>query len=144
MSDTILRATRDQLGAIVGLLRAADLPTADVDERIVFHVALDARGAVIGAVGLEALEACVLLRSLVVADSERGRGLGRELVVVALEAARPLGPEVFALTTTAARFFRELGFVDVERSHAPEALQRTAQFTSLCPSNATILRRSLE
>ena len=47
------------------------------------------------------------------------------------------------LTTTAADYFARLGFVRIDRDAAPPAIRATAQFASLCPASAHVMRREL-
>jgi amino-acid N-acetyltransferase len=46
---------------------------------------------------------------------------------------------LFLLTTTAAPFFARRGFAPVKRSTAPEAMTKSPQFASLCPSTAACM-----
>ena len=45
-------------------------------------------------------------------------------------------------TTTAAPFFRALGYADADRAEAPSAAT-SREFTSLCPASATYLVKEL-
>ncbi len=84
------------------------------------------------------------MRSLVVAPGSRAAGLGR-LLVAALEAhARRRGlTELWLLTIDAERYFRALGYTAKERSEAPRAIRQTAEFTLLCPGNATLMQKTI-
>lgn len=84
------------------------------------------------------------LRSLAVAPAARDRGLGRQLCerVVREAQARDL-TELWLLTTSAAAYFARLGFEVVARERTHDAVRRTAQFTTLCPSTAIVMQRSL-
>ena len=97
--------------ALRALLQSAKLPFEDVaSERQDFIVALG-QGRVVGCVALERFEGVALLRSLAVAESLRGSGVGRELHDCALARARELGlSRLFLLTTTAAPFFERCVF----------------------------------
>ena len=64
------------------------------------------------------------IRSLCVAEDQRGTGLGKQLVEAALLEARELGlKRVYALTNVT-DFFRRLGFVETERSALPKKVWR--------------------
>jgi len=130
--------------ALRALLQAVKLPFEDVaSERQDFMVALW-QGRVVGCVALERFEGVALLRSLAVAESLRGSGVGRELHDCALARARELGlSRLFLLTTTAAPFFERRGFQHVERSQVPETVWRSPQFANLCPATAACLALSL-
>jgi amino-acid N-acetyltransferase len=50
---------------------------------------------------------------------------------------------VYLLTTTAPEYFAELGFSRVERASAPEAMQSSSEFASICPASATCMVKML-
>lgn len=121
------------------LLSANDLPIGDVDDPTIrFYGAFDGT-RLVGVVGIQALDGAVLLRSLAVTSDHRARGLGRQLCEHAMGDAR----EVWLLTTSARDYFARHGFEPIDRSSAPQAIQRTRQFSELCPSSATVMRRRL-
>ena len=61
------------------------------------------------------------------------------MLALEAEAARLGAVRLHLLTTTAAAFFQGLGYQPAERTAAPPSIAATAQFTSLCPSNAAYL-----
>jgi len=126
------------------LLVANDLPVADLDDPAnELFGAFDA-GDLIGVVGLQRCDGVGLLRSLAVASSRRTAGIGRALCDHVLDIAREHGfGAVYLMTTGAADYFAGLGFTPVERADAPASIRTTAQFASLCPASAKILRRSI-
>lgn len=74
-------------------------------------------------IGCGALAVCTRylaeIRSLVVAASLRGRGVGGQLVLALVEEARRLGVRrIFALTDNVP-FFQRLGFVPVDKATLP-------------------------
>ena len=83
-----------------------------------------------------------MLRSLVVAEAWRGRGLGDALVRRLEAAAQAWGVRRWwLLTTTAEAFFLKRGFRLTPRAEAPAAIAATAEFRGLCPSIAVCLSR---
>ena len=125
-------------------LDAARLPTDDLNEpgRHFFKLS-DADGP-IGFIGIEGKGPDRLLRSLVVLPGRKRLGLGGLLVAHAEGVARQNGVErIHLLTTTVADFFRARGYRDADRSVAPDAIQSTAQFSSLCPASATYLVKEI-
>ncbi len=60
------------------------------------------------------------IRSLIVDDRLRGRGIGGELVRKALEEARTLGLKRVLALTYAAGFFERLGFTEIPKESLPE------------------------
>jgi amino-acid N-acetyltransferase len=136
-------ARANDLIGIQWLLDLESLPSADLTETSLEHflVVRDEIG-VIGVVGLEVYGQVALLRSLVVANSHAGRGIGRGLVGTAESLAAGLGcPSIYLLTTTAEAFFELLGFRRIERHAAPPEIQKTTEFSSLCPSSATVMAK---
>jgi amino-acid N-acetyltransferase len=53
-------------------------------------------------------------------------------------------PAIYLLTTTAERFFPKFGFERIQRTDVPATVQTSIEFTSACPSTATVMRKSLE
>ena len=125
------------------LLAAAGLPTEDVT---IGHLALVAEqeGVVCGLIGLEQFENVGLLRSLVIARECRSVGLGR-LLVDGLErlAMTQDVSELWLLTIDADAWFAKLGYTAQSRELAPAVIQQTEEFSSLCPGEAALMKKSL-
>jgi N-acetylglutamate synthase-like GNAT family acetyltransferase len=141
-----VRASRsaDQ-AAVRELLIGSNLPVADLDTApgLRFWV-MENNGAVIGAIGLERHGDSGLLRSLVVAASQRSRGVGRELVATLEREAKAAGVAMLVLLTQSAEaFFTQRGYAVIDRRYAPEELSETAEFRSLCPASAICMTKSL-
>lgn len=139
----IRRPGESDYGPIRQLLADANLP---VDDFVPEHLAFVARddGQPVAAIGCERLGNTWLLRSLVVAESQRSRGLGAQLIA-ALEAdakEQDVGA-IWLLTTDADRFFEALGYQRREREEAPEVIRGTSEFSDLCPASAVVMSRSL-
>lgn len=133
------------LAAVAALLREQSLPVADLDGHgsIAFIGALGEQ-ELVGVVGIETAGRDGLLRSLAVAESHRGRGLGERLVEAAEALAGEFGLErLYLLTEDAADYFRRLGYRAVPREHAPPAIRASAQFAALCPASAELLAKRL-
>ena len=97
-------------------------------------------GRVVACAGLEVYGQSGLLRSVAVVSELRGEGLGKVLVGNLLERAHELRLDVvYLLTTTAADYFRRLGFRPVERGDLPEAFAHSPEFARICPASATTL-----
>ena len=128
---------------VEALLAAAGLPVDDLgDDGIELWGAFEDR--LLGVVGVQWLDGAALLRSLAVDPAAREHGLGAKLcgIVEARARERKLS-ELWLLTTSARDYFARRGYEAVPREHAPVAVRATAQFTSLCPATATVMRRSL-
>ena len=94
-----------------------------------------------GCVALELYGETALLRSLAVAQSRRGEGLGGRLAAAALEAAKASGVRnLYLLTQTAEKFFPRFGFAVEPRALAPEVLGSSEEFRSACPASAVMMR----
>jgi amino-acid N-acetyltransferase len=133
------------IGPVQALLGRAALPLDGLEGQFPdAYVVARVAGELVGVAGLELHGPHALLRSVVVADAARGRGIGHALVRERLAHARTLGlARVFLLTTTAAPFFEALGFNAVSRAAAPAALAATAEFAAACPATAACLCLSL-
>ena len=85
-------------------------------------------------VGLELYGEVALLRSLAVASSRRGTGVGSGLVAHAERHARDQGVQsLYLLTTTAEQFFLRRGYARIPRDEAPTAIKGTKEFSGICP-----------
>jgi N-acetylglutamate synthase-like GNAT family acetyltransferase len=140
MSITLRDAAPADWPAIAALLRVNHLPTEGFRESVSAAVVACEGEAVIGVAGLEVYDDAALLRSVAVSETFRGRGLGQELTRAALDLARAQGvTQVYLLTTTAEAFFPRLGFVRVERSSVPVAVQQSVEFKGACPASAATM-----
>lgn len=133
---------RDDLPAARELLAGAELATEDIDDSTITFVGAFADGALAGVVGLQTCGPLGLLRSLAVAPPHRARGIARQLCerVFDVTAERRL-ESLWLLTTSAKDYFARLGFEAVPRDQVPDAIRATAQFSSLCPASAQVMRR---
>jgi amino-acid N-acetyltransferase len=141
----IREAQAGDVEAVRALLLAAALPADGLEDQFGPGYALaEAGGALVGAAGVEVYGDAGLLRSVAVASSHRGTGLGRALVADRLAWARRRGvSEVYLLTTTAPGFFAGLGFARVAREAAPEGIRRSPEFASVCPGSSVLMRLAL-
>ena len=137
-------ASLADLDAIRGMLSAGGLPMEDIEEHVANFILARKDGATVGTVGIEYAGEAALLRSLCVAPSHRGQGLGARLLRASEAAAAARGVRVlYLLTTSAAGFLEGHGFSRAPRESAPDGIRNTAQFRTLCPAAAACLRKSL-
>jgi amino-acid N-acetyltransferase len=138
-------ADRGDLAAVRSLLDAAGLPSSDLSAATPVQLWLVRDGdRVLGAVGLESFGTTGLLRSLVVSEDARGRGLGGVLVTSLERFARAAGiGELVLLTQTAEAFFAGRGYAVIARAHAPAAVLESSEFNSLCPASAVCMSKRL-
>jgi amino-acid N-acetyltransferase len=140
----IEKARREDLDDLLELLQRNQLPEAGFRDHL--DTALVARqdGRIVGSAALEIYLEGALLRSVAVAPALQGGGVGRELTSAAIDLARELhSPAVYLLTTTADKYFPRFGFERIVRSEVPMTVQASIEFTSACPSSATVMRKWL-
>lgn len=127
----------------IDLLVRANLPVQDISGHTELFE-LKAETEIIGTIGLEHDGTVGLLRSLSVQEGSRGKGYGEQLVNFLEETAKAKGIEVmYLLTTTAAAFFSKRGYQTISRTEVPLFVQQTTEFSSVCPSTATIMKKQL-
>jgi amino-acid N-acetyltransferase len=127
--------------AILELLHANQLPRAGFVDAVTAAIVACEGDRIVGAAGLEVYPGGALLRSVVVDERARGRGLGQQLTRAALEAAGARGvSDVYLLTTTAGEFFPKLGFTVIDRADIPASVQQSVEFRGACPASALAMR----
>jgi amino-acid N-acetyltransferase len=145
MPEPLMIRSRPPLSTAVALLQTQGLPVSDITTEHLEHFFFaGSDGAPIALVGLEIYGTDALLRSLVVGENARSKGLGSALIKHAEQyAASKSVRSIYLLTTTAEAFFRHLGYERIDRSQAPSSIKRTHEFASLCPANSAFLVKSL-
>lgn len=130
---------------VEALLTEAQLPVSDLSScRSLNLLGMRESSRLVGVVGVEIYGSVGLLRSLAVEPASRNAGLGVSLVSSAESLAAQQGiTDLYLLTTTAARFFARLGYEAIPRSEAPTAIAETAQFSDLCPTSSSFMRKVL-
>jgi len=114
----------------VALLQAQQLPVADItDEHLEHFCFAGSDGSPTGLVGLELDGADALLRSLVEHAEQYASSKGVRSMSL--------------LTTTAAAFFKRLGYERLDRCQAPPSIERTREFASLCPASSAFMVKTL-
>jgi amino-acid N-acetyltransferase len=144
MADVGIRpADPADFAAATALLKAAGLPVADLSaDRLDDFLVASGDDAVLGLIGLEAHAGIGLLRSLVIRPDARRFGLGQRLVAGIEALARRRGvTELWLLTIDAQRYFEKHGYTVEERAAAPDAIRQSAEFTTLCPGDAVLMKK---
>jgi N-acetylglutamate synthase-like GNAT family acetyltransferase len=138
-------ASAQDLIPIRALLERSGLPTDDLESAQPEFAVIRASGEVIAAGAPQRFGSSALLRSVVVAPDHRGSGLGHMIVGELERLARAAQiTELFLLTQTAAEFFVRQGYRVIARSSAPQDMQASEEFRSLCPSSANCMAKSLD
>jgi amino-acid N-acetyltransferase len=137
-------ASAQDLIAIRVLLERTGLPTSDLESARPEFAVIREKDQVIAAGALQRFGSSALLRSVVVASNRRGTGLGQAIVSELERSARAakIGRLVL-LTETAVGFFAHQGYRVIERTTAPQNMQASEEFRSLCPSSATCMAKTL-
>jgi amino-acid N-acetyltransferase len=145
MPERLMIRERPPLSSVLALLQAQGLPASDITDQHLEHFFFaGSDGSPTGLIGLEMHGVDALLRSLVVVDSARGKGLGWTLVEHAEHyAASKSVRSIYLLTTTAETFFKRLGYERIDRLRAPPSIERTSEFASLCPASSAFMAKSL-
>ncbi|MCP1482816.1 MULTISPECIES: arsenic resistance N-acetyltransferase ArsN2 [Pseudomonas] len=134
----------DQIDALRLSLERAGLPTADLVLPARRFFRFDYEGVPLGYGGLEGQGQDVLLRSLVIESEKRGQGWGAAVLEQMEAMAATFGAiKLHLLTNTAANFFKAHGYSECPRALAPDHINQSEQFKSLCPSTATYLAKTI-
>jgi amino-acid N-acetyltransferase len=127
----------------INLLQQHGLPVSDIDDDKLLYLLMDGE-KIIGTAGLEIFEDCALLRSVSVIKEEQGKGYGKIINQQIEKYVKESGINcLYLLTTTAKDFFDKQGYCIIKREESPEALKQTAEFTSLCPSSAVVMKKRI-
>ena len=127
----------------INLLQKHGLPVSDIDDDKLLYLLVDEE-RVIGTAGLEIFEDCALLRSVSVIKEEQRKGYGKLMNEQIEKYVKEIGINcLYLLTTTAKDFFDKQGYCAIKREESPEALKQTAEFTSLCPSSAVVMKKRI-
>lgn len=130
--------------AIERLLLASGLPIAGAEAHVAAFILAVEGETIVGCVGAEVYDRAALLRSLAVAETYRGRGIGDALEARMIEALRMRGVKrVGLLTMTAERFFARRCFKRVAREDLPAALQASEELKGARCADAVAMLMTL-
>lgn len=126
-------------------LTAAKLPIEDLaDPGRNFFAFSDASGATLGYGGYEILGPHALIRSMVVAEPDRGRGIGSAMLASLMAMAGAAGAsDAWLFTKHAAQFFSHRGFRSMARYEVPPEVLASKQASSVCPITSVVMSRAL-
>jgi len=128
---------------VIALLQESSLPVSDLDEQKELFVLLQ-NNEVAGSGGLELFDKCALLRSVSVRKDLQGNGLGKFINRELEKISKQRGIDcIYLLTNTAKDFFSKEGYEAITRDEVPESITATSEFSSVCPSSATVMKKEL-
>jgi amino-acid N-acetyltransferase len=140
----IERAEPADRRAIEALLVSNELPLDGLELALPLAVVARDGNSLAGCAAVEAYGRAGLLRSVVVAESVRGTGVGRALVEAAEALAAEAGVrDLYLLTETAEAWFPRLGYQRVVRADVPAELLASPEFASVCPDSSAVMRKRL-
>ena len=129
MKQNILSATRDDIPAITTLLKEANLPPDDLERWIDNFFVLIIEGKIEGCIGLEHWDDVGLLRSFVVSEEYRSRGLGINLYNKLIAIAKDMNlSSILLLAKGSSDFFEKNGFQFIDRNESPASVKNSVQF----------------
>ena len=139
----IVPITQNNFSSALNLLKKNQLPTEDVSDRTKLFVLEDDQ-KITGTIAIEYSGTEGLLRSLSVDESKRNNGYGKILVSFIEKFASEQGVKnLYLLTTTAVSFFAGKSYIKVERNSVPDFIQKSSEFSSVCPSSAVVMKKTL-
>jgi amino-acid N-acetyltransferase len=140
----LVKISITDISNIVKLLKNNNLPFKDIPSKT-DHLFLGCiQGTTVGVGGVKIYGRYGLLRSLVIKEPYRKKGNGKKLCNQLTNHAKQRGvDELYLLTTTAVPFFEKMEFHQIDRSEVPKIIQKTSEFTSLCPATAICMKRVL-
>jgi len=135
----------ENMDAIKTLLKKAGLPYSDIPKDNINFMANVEEGILNACIAVESFGTDGLLRSFAVKSSQRNCGVGSKLLDAFLERNKGNGIKTLhLLTTTADQYFLKKGFKVGDRSHAPEAIKATTEFSELCPSSSVYMTYKIQ
>jgi amino-acid N-acetyltransferase len=140
----IIQASQAHRPAIVELLQSEKLPVEDLPGDLEHFFVAIIDEVVIGAIGLEHYPPTGLLRSMVVHKDHRNQKIAAALVETLEQYAAGLKVNsIYLLTETASAWFDKKNYQQVERTEVPETIKRSAEFSSVCPVSAIVMKKSI-
>jgi len=141
----VRKAKQTDRETLKSLLDSERLPTSDLPTSLDnFFVVADG-DQIIGGIGLEQYDNCGLLRSLVVAPSYRNQNIAAKLIDQLEISAAGIGIGcIYLLTETAPGYFDKKGYERISRNEVPVALQKSSEFSHVCPTSAIVMKKPMK
>lgn len=133
----IIESDERQLPQIISLLQGNALPTSDISSEKQKFWVFQHENSIIGCCAIEQYGNFALLRSLAVSKLFHGKGVGTALCKHIIEWSKEQElSALFLLTTTASSFFEKQAWIKVWRNAVPKPLQKSEEFSTICPSSS--------
>jgi amino-acid N-acetyltransferase len=95
-------------------------------------------------IGVEIYSDSALVRSLIVDQKFRNKGVGKKFLgFFQTYCIQNNVNVVFFLTETSEKYLEKLGFKKCNRKNAPLSIKGTTQFSALCPSSSSFMKKIL-
>ena len=141
----IKRLNRAEIPYARKLLKDNALPFSDIENESLQLFSIQQKNKTLGIIGYEQFGKHGLLRSFVIEEKYRSKGLGGQVLIDFEGLAAEAGIEnFFLLTTTAENFFSRNGYQKFNRNAVPDQIAKTTEFNSLCPQSAVCMRKKLD
>ena len=129
MNINIIPAAGNDIPFITALLLDAELPPDNLETWIDNFLLLSVEGKTVGCIGLEIWGKVGLLRSFVISEEYRSKGLGIKLYNRLMDLAKEMKlTTVLLLVKGASIFFQKNGFKFIDRNEVPESVKKSIQF----------------
>lgn len=139
----IVPASQNSFSAAIDLLKKNNLPTEDIDPGKQLFV-IEEGDNVIATVAVEYNFDTAFLRSLAVAEEKRSSGIGAAMVDFIEGYVQKQGVQsIYLLTTTAEDFFSKRGYNTADRADAPNFIKNTTEFSVICTSSSTLMKKEI-
>ena len=107
------RGRLDDVPALAALIVHGELPPLFIDPFIEGFVVVEHQGVIVGCGGLEVYDDCGVIRSVVVDERGRGKGIGEKIARLLTEDALAAGVgDLYLFTMHARPFWERLGYTD--------------------------------
>lgn len=144
VTDQIRDASPKDFVFVVKLLQSENLPVEDISTELSNFFVIEDDGKIVGVIGLEIYGKDGLLRSMAVDREYRNKFLGAVLLNrLLLHAAKQNITGLYLITTTADKYFSKKGFEVINRERVPASIASSREFSTLCPSTATVMVKEL-
>lgn len=130
--------------AVEDMLTAEKLPVSDLPASLDNFLVAQENDLIVGTAGIEVYGEHGLLRSVAVNPALRNKGVAALLLGQIENLAQGKGLKaIFLLTETAQEYFSRKGYKTIGRADVPAEVQRSSEFSSVCPQSAIVMMKTL-